>query len=87
MEEDLKKIMQPKKIKIKNNDCGTGPGNLVIFKSSAGVPKLAILLNDNRKSKNYIQTLARLGGKFLIITRYFAAIEKINHNLQHLFRY
>ena len=30
MEDDLKKIMQQKTIKSKNNDCGTAPGNLVI---------------------------------------------------------
>ena len=47
----------------------------------------SILLNNNRKSKHCIQTFARLGGKFLIITWYFATIEKINHNLQHFFRY
>ena len=29
MEDDLKKIVQPKTIKSKNNDCGTAPGNLV----------------------------------------------------------
>ena len=28
MDDDLKKIMQPKTIKSKNNDCGTAPGNL-----------------------------------------------------------
>ena len=31
MEDDLKKIVQPKTIKSKNNDCGTAPGNLVLF--------------------------------------------------------
>ena len=30
MDDNLKKIMQPKTIKSKNNDCGTAPGNLVI---------------------------------------------------------
>ena len=30
MEDDIKKIMQPKTIKSKNNDCGTAPGNLVL---------------------------------------------------------
>ena len=30
MDDDLKKIMQPKTIKSKNNDCGTAPGNLVL---------------------------------------------------------
>ena len=29
MEDDLKRIMQPKTIKSKSNDCGTAPGNLV----------------------------------------------------------
>ena len=29
MDDDLKKIMQPKTIKSKNNDCGPAPGNLV----------------------------------------------------------
>ena len=29
-EDDLKKIMQPKTIKSKNNGCGTAPGNLVL---------------------------------------------------------
>ena len=29
MEDDLKKMMQPKTIKIKNIGCGTAPGNLV----------------------------------------------------------
>ena len=29
MVDNLKKIMQPKTIKSKNNDCGTAPGNLV----------------------------------------------------------
>ena len=29
MEDDLKKIVQPKTIKSKNNDCGTAPGNLI----------------------------------------------------------
>ena len=29
MEDKLKKIMQPKTIKSKTNDCGTAPGNLV----------------------------------------------------------
>ena len=29
MEDDLKKIMQPKTIKSKTNGCGTAPGNLV----------------------------------------------------------
>ena len=29
MDDDLKKIMQPKTINSKNNDCGTAPGNLV----------------------------------------------------------
>ena len=28
-EDDLKKITQPKRIKSKNNGCGTAPGNLV----------------------------------------------------------
>ena len=31
MDDDLKKIMQPKTIKSKNNDCGTAPGNLVCY--------------------------------------------------------
>ena len=31
MEYDLKKIMQPKTIKSKSNDCGTAPGNLVFI--------------------------------------------------------
>ena len=31
MDDDLKKIMQPKTIKSKNNDCGTAPGNLVLI--------------------------------------------------------
>ena len=31
IEDDLKKIMQPKTIKSKNNGCGTAPGNLVLF--------------------------------------------------------
>jgi hypothetical protein len=30
-EVNLKKMMQPKTIKSKNNSCGTGPGNLVKF--------------------------------------------------------
>ena len=30
IEDDLKKKMQPKKIKSKNNGCGTAPGNLVV---------------------------------------------------------
>ena len=30
MEDDLKKIVKPKTIKSKNNDCGTAPGNLVL---------------------------------------------------------
>ena len=30
MEDNLKKIMQPKTIKTKNNGCGTDPGNLVV---------------------------------------------------------
>jgi hypothetical protein len=33
MDDDLKKIMQPKTIKSKNNDCGTAPGNLVCIYS------------------------------------------------------
>ena len=31
MEDDLKKIKQPKTIKSKNNGCGTAPGNLVFI--------------------------------------------------------
>ena len=31
IEDDLKKIKQPKTIKSKNNDCGTAPGNLVYY--------------------------------------------------------
>ena len=31
MDDDLKKIMQPKTIKSKNNDCSTAPGNLSQF--------------------------------------------------------
>ena len=31
MEDDLKKTMQPKTIKSKNNSCGTAPGNLVVM--------------------------------------------------------
>ena len=34
MDDDLKKIMQPKTIKSKNNDCGTAPGNLVLTQYS-----------------------------------------------------
>ena len=30
MDDNLKKIMQPKTIKSKNNDCGTAPGNQVL---------------------------------------------------------
>ena len=29
MEDNLKRIMQPKTIESKNNGCGTAPGNLV----------------------------------------------------------
>ena len=31
MKDDLKKIMQPKTIKSKNNGYGTAPGNLVFY--------------------------------------------------------
>ena len=31
MEDYLKKIVQPKTIKSKKNDCGTAPGNLVLY--------------------------------------------------------
>jgi hypothetical protein len=31
LEDDLQKIMKPKIIKSKNNDCGTAPGNLVLI--------------------------------------------------------
>ena len=37
MEDELKKIMQPKTIKIKNNGCGTAPGNLVSINYQAGI--------------------------------------------------
>ena len=34
MVDNLKKIMQPKTIKTKNNDCGTAPGNYMILSLS-----------------------------------------------------
>ena len=34
MKDNLNKIMQPKTIKSKNNDCGTAPGNLVLINLS-----------------------------------------------------
>ena len=36
IEDDLKKIMQPKIIKILNNGFGTAPGNLVLTQTRQG---------------------------------------------------
>ena len=35
-----KKIMQPKTIKIKNNGCGTAPGNLVVLYKEVSLVKI-----------------------------------------------
>ena len=40
MLDDLNKIMQPKTIKIKNNGCGTAPGNLVVLYKEVSLVKI-----------------------------------------------
>ena len=54
MEDDLKKIMQRKTIKIKNNDCGTDPGNLV-YTYKSNLESLLIPIHSSFKFYNSLE--------------------------------
>ena len=53
MEDDLKKMMQPKTIKSKNNGCGIVPGNLVLYFVQKAFLNFHVFQNNKQKIAQY----------------------------------